>query len=153
MASSRGKRLAIELVLAIIIAVLAYLLYRTITEPAEILARQEALLEESRARMDFIRDAMIRYERVNDRFPTTLDSLLMFAEQDTSLLAEGRQTFGEDFVLDSIAHSPYSGDSFQLTVDDTSRVSVYLLESPDRPSDYIGSLEQDPTLLNAASWE
>ena len=155
MASSRGTRLAIEIVLAIAIVALSYWLFRTITEPAELLERQEQLTEETRERMDFIRQTLIRYEREHDRFVSTLDSVLMYAREDSALQLMKQERLGEDFVLDSLIYSPRTGERFIFEVaPDTIAINTYLLQDPYAPErNFIGTLDADPTEVNAASWE
>ncbi|GAB5521066.1 MAG: hypothetical protein RhofKO_33170 [Rhodothermales bacterium] len=142
----------LKILLALVIVGLGYLLYDSIITPYAVVEQQKALTEMTRERMDKVRKTMIRYEEVNERFVTTLDSLVMFAKTDSALVADKSFLYGDDFVLDSLVQSPRTGKRFMLTVDDTSRVKVYMLEDPDS-DDRIGSLEQDVTLLNAASWE
>ena len=151
--SSRAKRLVVEIILGIIIIGLSYYLYRTIREPAERLALQEELTEQTRNRMEDIRTAMIRYENENERYPTTLDSLVMFVEQDSSVQAQMDSLFGANFNPDSLPYSPRTGNRFVLQVNDTADVETYRLQDPDRESDYIGTVSSDITELNAASWE
>lgn len=148
----RGVRIAVQVVLAVAIAVLAYILYQSITEPYAIIERQRALTEQTRERMAHVRTAMVRYERVNERFPTTLDSLVMFVKEDSLMQLKADSVFGAEVVPDSLPFSPRTGKRFDLTVNDTSRVKIYLLEDPDS-DDHIGAVQPDITRLNAASWE
>lgn len=149
---SQGLRIAVQVVLAIVIVVLAYVLYVSITEPYEAIERQRELTERTRVRMSDVRTALIRYDRQNDRFPGSLDSLTMFVRTDSLLSMKADSIFGDDFVLDSLVYSPRSGRMFEYAVNDTGRVATYLLKDPDS-DDQIGTLSGDPTLLNAASWE
>jgi hypothetical protein len=150
--SGRGAQTAIQVVLAIVIVVLAYWLYVSITEPYEAIKRQEQLTEVTRERMEDIRTAMIRFEDVNGRYPKTLDSLVMFVKIDSLYAIAADSIFGAGFVADSLPFSPRTGNQFLLSVNDTSRVVTYMLEDPDS-QDHIGTTEPDITLLNAASWE
>ena len=159
----QGIRLAIQGILAIVIAGLVYFLIVSITEPYKAVERDEALTEQTRERMNQIRTAMIYYERQNGRYPSTLDSLVIYIKNDSLLSLPGKadSAFGiQGFVADSLLRSPRSGDRFELAVNDTARVKTYLLTAPDCPRfepdcdpDYIGTLLPDVTLLNAASWE
>lgn len=148
----RGVRIGIQVVLAVAIVVLAVILYQSITEPYEVIKRQRALTQDTRERMSHIRTAMVRHDRVHGRFPSTLDSLVMFVKQDSLLTEKQDSVFGEAIVPDSLPYSPRTGKRFELTVNDTSRVATYLLEDPDT-GDRIGTVEPDVTRLNAASWE
>lgn len=151
-------RTVLQIVLAIVIIVLGYVLFRTIRGPQEVFEREQALTEITRERMSLVRDAMRTYERQYDRFPTTLDSLVMAIRTDSFFVAKRDSIFdlaeGETFELDSIIYSPRNGP-FELTVvEDTTGTEVYLLEDP-ASEDFIGT--DDPSraagALNAASWE
>lgn len=152
-------RTVLQIVLAVVIVVLGYMLYRSIRDPQVAFEREQALTELTRERMSTIRDAMRGYELQYDRFPTTLDSLVMAIETDSFFVAKRDSIFAlaedETINTDSILVSPRDG-RFDLTVvrDDSTGVEVYLLEDP-ASDDYIGT--DDPTraagMLNAASWE
>lgn len=153
MAASQTKRVTIEVILAIVIVGLAYWLYETITTPAEELAQRERQTEMTRERLDIIRQAMIGYEQERDRYPGTLDSLVMFIEQDSMLRARLQREYGGDLMLDSLPFSPRTGKRFDLTTIDTLDIPVYKVTDPDQPMDFIGTLNPDPTEANRASWE
>lgn len=152
-------RTAVQIVLAVVIAVLGFLLYRTIRAPQEAFEREQALTELTRERMSLIRDAMRSYEREYDRFPMTLDSLVTAIRTDSFFVAKRDSIFeleeGETLELDSVLFSPRDG-RFNLTVvrDDSTGTEVYLLEDPGS-EDYIGTDNPDRAAgaLNAASWE
>lgn len=152
-------RNVLQIVLAIVIVVLGYVLFRSIREPAEAYEREVALTELTRERMSTIRSAMRTYEREYDRFPSTLDSLVMAIETDSFFVAKRDSIFnlgeGRALNLDSVLVSPRDG-RFDLTVvrDDSTGVAVYLLEDPGS-DDYIGTdnPERAAGMLNAASWE
>jgi type II secretory pathway pseudopilin PulG len=152
-------RTVLQIVLAIVIVVLGYVLFRSIREPAEVYERELALTEITRERMSTIRTAMRSYERQYDRYPSTLDSLVAAIETDSFFVAKRDSIFelgeGERLNLDSVVVSPRDG-RFDLTVvrDDSTNVTVYLLEDPGS-DDYIGTddPERAAGMLNAASWE
>ena len=150
--SSRGLRTALQLVLAIVIVGLAYFLYVSITEPYEAIERQREVTQLTRERMGDVRQALGVYQRANQRYPGSLDSLVMFIETDSLAVARRDSIFGAGFVPDSLPFSPRTGARFEYAVNDTGRVAIYLLQDPDS-DDHIGSLTPDITLLNAASWE
>lgn len=150
--SSHGIRIGIQVVLAIVIIGLGYWLYVSITEPWEVVERQEEMTQRTRARMDDVRAALVRYEERNDRYPYTLDSLQTWVQSDSVLGAHADSLFGPGFEADSLIYSPRTGKEFEYAVNDTARVMMYQLKDPDS-DDVIGSLEPDPTQLNAASWE
>lgn len=150
--SNQAVRIGIQVVLAIIIIGLTYWLYLSITDPWKVVERQKQVTEQTRDRMENVRDALVRYERQNDRFPLTLDSLVTFVNEDSVMQAQQDSIFGESFNPDSLIYSPRTGKRFEYAVNDTARVKTYLLEDPDS-DDRIGTLEPDPTRLNAASWQ
>ena len=168
MASSSGTiQTVIQVVLALVIAGLAYVLYQSITEPYERIERQEAITEATRARMANIRTALVDYERDSAAYPDSLGLLLQHIRNDSILSARlsARQVrndsilsarqdsvFGTQLNLDSLFYSPRTGTAFSYAVSDTGRVETYLLEDPDT-DDKIGTLTGDPTQANAASWE
>lgn len=149
---SHGVQVGIQVALGLVIVALAYWLFVSITEPYEAIERQEEVTEMTRARMGAVRTAMIRYEELNDRFVTSLDSLVDFVRNDSLYRADADSIFWDGFVADSLVRSPRTGKKFVLSVNDTSRVNTYLLQDPDS-DDQIGTLEPDITKLNAASWE
>ncbi|GIV61912.1 MAG: hypothetical protein KatS3mg044_0778 [Rhodothermaceae bacterium] len=148
----QGIRVALQVVLGIVIVVLAYFLYVSITEPYKVVERQKELTRLTRERMSDVRTALVQYERVHKRFPLTLDSLVMWVKTDSFMLAKMDSLFGHPVVPDSLPYSPRTGKRFEYAVNDTARVKIYLLKDPDS-NDQIGSLLPDVTLLNAASWE
>lgn len=150
--NSGGANAAIQIVLILVIVGLAYYLYRSLTEPYELIRQQQEVTERTRARMGDIRTAMIRYENVNGRFTADLDSLMMFVASDSLFRVMGDSLFSDAFILDSLAFSPRTGKRFELSVNDTTRIQTYLLKDPDS-RDQIGTPLPDVTLLNASSWE
>ena len=153
MASSARKiQSGIQVVLAIFIVVLGYVLYTSIVEPYAKVERAKQVTEDTRARMGNVRTAMIMYEREHDRFVTSLDSLVLWLRADSLVMANADSVFGTSVILDSLLYSPRTGNLFTLQVNDTSNVNIYLLLDPDS-NDSIGSLIADITLLNASSWE
>ena len=149
---SRGLRAGLQIVLGIVIVVLAFVLYESITAPYEAIERRQELTERTRDRMSHVRAAMIHYERVNDRYPLTLDSLVRFVKTDSLLSIRSDSVFGATVNPDSLPYSPRTGEMFELAVNDTARVKTYLLKDPNS-DDQIGTLAPDVTRLNAASWE
>lgn len=150
--NSRGMQSAIQVVLMIVIVGLAYWLYHSLTAPYEEIREQKQITELTRAHMQKIRTAMIRYEAINDRYTTDLDSLVMFLQTDSLYAVASDSLLGQGFDLSSLPFSPRTGNRFLLSVNDTSRVQTYLLLDPDS-DDRIGTELPDVTLLNASSWE
>ena len=152
MASSQSIRTGIQVVLAIVILVLTYVLYESITEPYEQIQRRQELTEMTRQRMSDIRTGLIQFEQRNDSFPDSLDVLVNFLRQDSVIMANPDSVFGHSINLDSLLYSPRTGTPFQYAVNDTGRVETYLLQDPDS-DDQIGTLSGDVTQTNAATWE
>lgn len=148
---SQGLRTGIQVVLGLAIVALAYWLYVSITAPYEEIERQERITEQTRERMKLVSQALILHERREDRFPSTLDSLLIWLRQDSLAMAQSDSLFGAG-ALDSLIYSPRTNQRFVYALNDTGRVDIYLLKDPDS-NDQIGAEEPDVTLLNAASWE
>ena len=150
--TSRRLQLVLQVVLGIVIVVLAYVLIVSIVEPYAAVERRKEITENTRTQMNKVRTAMILYQRENGRFVSSLDSLVMWVNSDSTVYSASDSIFGEGFVLDSLIYSPRTGKMFELAVNDTSRVKSYLLSDPDS-DDYVGTLGGDITQLNAASWE
>ena len=149
----QAVKIVIQIVLGLVIIALGYWLYISITEPWEAIERERAVTAMTRDQMDKVRIALIRHERVEDRFPGTLDSLLLWVRQDSIIQSNPDSVFGMvGFNLDSLLYSPRSGSRFLYSLNDTGRVKIYLLKDPDS-DDQIGSETPDVTQLNAASWE
>lgn len=149
--ASNSLRIGLQILLWVIIIGLSYVLYRSITEPYEIIERQQAITQLTRDRMDKVRQVAIHYEARYDRFPGTLDSLIAYAKYD-SVFAQVRDSILGIHPVDSLMYSPRTGKPWIYSVNDTSRVITYLLKDPDS-DDQIGTMLPDITLLNAASWE
>ena len=138
--------------MAVLIVVLGVWLYRSITDPWEAIERQQALTESTRQQMIHVRTALTRYEREEDHFPASLDSLVLWIRSDSLISADPQNVFNTDVHLDSLIFSPRTGKILNYALNDTGRVDIYLLQDPDS-EDHIGSEIPDITLLNAASWE
>lgn len=149
---SKGSLIAIQAGLAVVILVLAYFLFDAITSPWAAIEREQALTNRTRTRMDNVRVALRRFEEENQRFPKSIDSLAMFVRSDSILASNPDSIFGSSFNPDSFLYSPRSGRMFEYSLNDTSRVKIYLLKDPDS-DDHIGSALPDITQLHAASWE
>ena len=149
---SQNKRVLIQVALGVLILFMGYFLYNSITAPWEAVERQEELTERTRLRMSNIRAALIRFDERTGRFPGSLDSLHIWVQTDSTIQAHSDSLFGSGTNIDSFIVSPRTGKQFEYAINDTSRVMVYLLSDPDS-GDEIGSLEPDPTRLNAATWE
>ena len=151
--ASNGLRVALQLALWIVIFGLGYFLYYSITEPYEAVKRAEELTETTRTRMDKVRQVAIHYEVQNKRYPSSIDSLEIYAMQDSAFLVVRDSILGDLFPVDSLIYSPRNGEPFHYAINDTSRVNTYLLRDP-LTADSIGTIiPNDITLVNAASWE
>ena len=158
--ANNAVRTGLQVVLALVILALVFVLYRTIREPQEAYERELEITEATRMRMIDLRDAMRTYEQRYDRYPGTLDSLITAIKTDSFLVAKRDSIFNlaerdDPFSPDSLPFAARPGrPRFELTVVDTSEVAVYLLRDP-ASDDFIGT--DDPRraagMLNAASWE
>ena len=149
----QAVKIVIQIVLGLVIIALGYWLYVSITGPWDAIERERAVTAMTRDQMDKVRLALIRHERVEDRFPGTLDSLMLWVQQDSLIQANPDSVFERAGInLDSLLYSPRSGARFIYALNDTGRVKIYLLKDPDS-DDQIGSETPDVTQLNAASWE
>ena len=155
--ASGSLRTGLQVLLWALIAALSYFLYLSISEPYEMIERQKELTDVTRMRMDKVRQVAIFYEARNERFPLTIDSLVLFAKSDSLFSVKRDSILGPSVTLDSLIYSPRTGKKFEYAANDTSRVKTYLLTDPDPnhlgSTDKIGTLLSDVTLLNAASWE
>lgn len=145
----------ISLLLSVIIIVLAYVLYDSITTPYQARVQQIEERDRVRERMQNIRDALIAYQREKGKFPPSLDSIQVFLETDARMASVRDSLFvsplNPTFDLSTFLLSPRSGTRFEYTLNDTLRPMVYLLKDPDS-DDLIGSLDRT-TRLNAPSWD
>ena len=151
---NRLVKISIQIVLGLLIVFLFFWLIQSITGPWEAQERQREITEMTRDRMSDVRSALVYYERQEDDFPGSLDSLRMWLDADSLMMIAADSIFeAQDFMLDSLFFSPRTGSMFEYTVNDTGLVEVYLLKDPDS-DDQIGTLDPDDiTSLNAASWE
>ncbi|MEX0680770.1 MAG: hypothetical protein WD097_05265 [Balneolales bacterium] len=144
----------ISSILAIIIIVLAWLLYDSIVSPYEQVIEQREITNNVRHRMSVVRDALVEHQRREGEFPESLDDLITWLKTDDDMIAMGDSLFAfmppDQYNPDSIVFSPRTGNRFQYTLNDTLRPNIYLLEDPDT-DDAIGSLERT-TYLNATNW-
>ena len=151
---SKGASIAVQLVLLVIIGLLTWFLVDTLEDgeyqEAERVAEQR---EDVRQRMSDVRQVLIRHNQVNNRFPSTLDSVKIFALSDSSMIADRDQIFGAGYSFDSLLVSPLSGQRFTYAASDTGRVKYYMLGSPDYPEDFIGANGPEVNRLNVATWE
>ena len=146
-------KIVIQAVLGILIVVLFWWLVKSINDPWKEVEREAEITQMTRDQLAHVRTALVYYEQREDRFPSSLDSLMTWLVQDSLIQANTDSVFGiQDFTLDSLFYSPRTGARFEYTLNDTGRVSIYLLEDPDS-EDHIGSSTPDVTVLNAASWE
>ena len=150
---NQGIKIAVQVVLSLVILALGYWLYSSITGPWERVERERAITESTRGRMTQVRIALVRHERSEDRFPGSIDSLLLWVAQDSVIQSNPDSVFeATDIFLDSLIYSPRTGRKFEYVLNDTGRVATYLLKDPDS-DDHIGSATPDVTQLNAASWD
>lgn len=146
----------ISLGLWVVIFGLGYLLFDSIYSPYQLVVQQRAEQQMVRDRMEAIRDALIAYQRANERFPESLDQLVEYLKTDPNMVSNADSLFRRPTHLpydpDAFTYTPRdSGNRFLYALNDTLRPQIYLLNDPDS-EDRIGSLERT-TLLNAANWD
>ena len=148
----------LTIVLAVLIVILSWFLYRSLVEPYQRVLEEEQMVERERHRMELVRDVLVQYKNRRGEFPPTeggLDSLVNFLKTDSLMLARGDTLFHfmepNTYNPDSIIYSPRPPhERFEYTLNDTLRPEIYLLENPNS-DDAIGSLERT-TMLNAPNW-
>jgi hypothetical protein len=148
----------ITIVLAVLIVVLSWFLYRSLVDPYQAVIEEEQMVERERHRMERVRDALVQYERRRGNFPPTeggLDSLVSFLKTDSLMAARGDTLFTfmapSTYSPDSIIYSPRPPHvRFEYTLNDTINPTMYLLVNPNS-DDVIGDLQRT-TLRNAPNW-
>lgn len=148
----------LTIVLAILIVILAYFLYRSIVDPYQEVLEEQRMVERERYRMELVRDVLVQYRNRKGNFPPTeggLDSLVAFLQTDSLMAARGDSLFRfmppSSYSPDSIVYSPRPPHNrFEYTMNDTIRPRLYLLENPGT-GDRIGDLQRT-TMLNAPNW-
>jgi type II secretory pathway pseudopilin PulG len=157
-AGASGGELAVRIGLALVIVALVVGLYFVTVVPAREAAAAERETALTRQRMSDVRTALIAYRDSLDRYPSTLDSLVLFARTDSTFNAriEDEDERAAPLSLDSLMISPRSGEPFRYElIRDTTGVEIYwLADAVDGAfADSIGARYVDPALRNAASWE
>jgi type II secretory pathway pseudopilin PulG len=152
-----GLRTIIQVVLAIAILALAFVLFRTIREPQQQFVQQQEQTRQVRERMTHLRTALTVHERRFNRYPVTLDSLVQFVRTDSIMVARRDSVFNlqpnQTLVVDSLPFSPRTGNRFIYEVNqDTTETRIYMLRDPDS-NDQIGDTTPDPLRRNVATWE
>lgn len=150
MAKKKTSVLATQIGLGVVIAVLTFFLYDSITAPWAAVQYEKSLTALTRTRMDQVRISLRRFNEVHRRFPQTVDSLAQFVQADSILQSNLDSTLGVGFDIDSFLVSARGG-RFKYALNDTGRVKIYYLQDP-ASDDEIGSIEPDISLLHAASW-
>lgn len=148
----------LTIVLAVLIVILSWFLYRSLVEPYQRVLEEEQMVERERHRMELVRDVLVQYKNRRGEFPPTeggLDSLINFLKTDSLMVARGDSLFQfmepNTYNPDSIIYSPRPPHvRFEYALNDTLRPQIYLLENPNS-EDAIGSLERT-TMLNAPNW-
>lgn len=157
-AGTSGGEIGLRLLLALVILGLAAVLLYVTVVPAQEAAAAERETAIARERMNDVRTALIAYRDSMDTYPSSLDSLTLFARTDSVFQARisSQEERQRPLSVDSLAYSPRSGNRFQYeVVRDTSGLQIYWLadEVDGVLVDSIGSRVPSPALRNAASWE
>ena len=147
----------ISIFLILIIIALSYVLFDSIVTPWQKELAKRKLTDDTRFRMTLVRDALINYQarHPEGKFPSTLDSLVIFLKTDSIMTVRGVDLFmepGRSYNPDSLIFNlRIPREKFAYSVNDTIRPPLYLLRDPGS-EDAIGSLERI-TLLNAPNWQ
>ena len=157
-AGASGGEIAVRVLLALVIVGLVVFLYFVTVVPAQRAEAAQRETERTRQRMSDVRSALIAYRDSLDAYPSTLDSLVLFARTDSVFLARiaAEEERAGALSVDSLPYSPRTGERFLYeVVRDTTGVEIYwLADALDGvPGDSIGARYVDPALRNAASWE
>ena len=131
------------------------MLYDAIVTPYQKVLQEKAVTEAVRTRMLNVKTALIRYNNTNKKFPSSLDSLVLYVQTDSATVALSDSIFAEKppytFNIDSLIYSPRTGERFFYQLNDTLRPAIYMLKDPNS-DDVIGDTLKT-TSLNAASWQ
>ena len=155
-----SKYAIIKVVLAVVIIVLAYLLYESIMRPVRFNAATAAREDKVIARLMDLRTSQLFFKREHNRFTGSFDTLITFLKKgeipvikmipdpnDTTFTKSISDTLGyinvgdslfskrPNFTIDSLRYIPYSnGDLFELGAGEIDRggikVSVYEIKAP-----------------------
>jgi hypothetical protein len=155
-----SKYIIIKVVLAVVIVVLAYLLYESIMRPVRFNAATAAREDKVIARLMDLRTSQLFFKREHSKFTGSFDTLINFLKKgeipvvkmipdpnDTTFTKTISDTLGyvkvadslfskrPNFDLDSLRYVPYSnGDVFELAAGAIDRggikVSVYEIKAP-----------------------
>jgi len=151
-----GSELAIRAILGLLILVLVAVLFYVTVIPAQRAAAAERQTDLTRERMADVRTALISYRDSLGNYPSTLDSLVLFARTDSVFAAQAgaREERLAPPSADSLAYSPRTGARFLYEIaSDSTGLEIYWLGDPDQAADSIGARSVSPALRNAASWE
>ncbi len=131
----------IHATLWVVIVILSYVLIRVaIIDPTEYVAQEKYFKQESRLRMDNLRQAEILYANKYDRYSDNVDSLRAFIENDTNVanLMTGIDTLTQKstnpfsnltnstFSFDSLYATPKTFSAYILQVDTTMNVDTVI---------------------------
>jgi len=125
----------------VVIVILSYVLIRVaIIDPGEYVASEKYFKQESRLRMDNIRQAELMYAEKYKKYTDSIDSLRAYVENDTnvqkllvgidSLTHKSTNPFKDltnsEFSFDSLYATPKSFSSYILVVDTTMNVDTVI---------------------------
>lgn len=140
-----------SIVLIIVIIVLGVWLYDTITGPWKEVQAERAETERVRENLLAINDAVRYFNERENRFPPSLDSLMIVIRGDNFFLSNTDSLLrGRRFELDTFLMSPRTGNRFEYALNDTTRPHLYIISDPDT-DDHVGTLTR-VTDRGAPSW-
>jgi hypothetical protein len=139
--NSRTEPWYIHAALYVVIAVLVYILIQVaIIQPNKTVAAENYFRQESRLRMDNIKEAQILYFQKNNRFTPHLDSLVYFLKNDRlvdsvrnaydSLSRRPADPFKKlttgEFTPDSLLRTPKTYSTYIVTVDTSTSIDTIM---------------------------
>lgn len=136
----------------IIVALFGVLVY-IIVSPWQEKLKEDALIKESRKRMDYVRAGNMFYINQNGVYAPSIDELVRYVSSNPQFLSKKDSIFslqGYDFDLSQLKISPVSLSPYEYASNDTSKVKKYLIKDPVAGS--IGSII-DEDKVNKATWE
>ncbi len=141
----------LSIVLLVVIVVLGVWLYHTITGPWKEVQAERQQTEQVRQNLLAINDAVRYYNDQRNRYPQSLDSLIVFLNNDNFFLANTDSLLrNRGFDRNTFLNSPRTGNRFEYALNDTVRPQLYKISDPDT-DDHVGTLER-VTDRGAPSW-
>lgn len=144
-----------SIILKVLIAVLAVILYFIITTPWDAKLEADKKIVESRKKMSYIRAGEIAYISQHGVYSNTVEEMINFIKNDPLLSTQIDSVFnlkkGVEIDLNTLNVCPITNTPYIYQVDNTSAVRKYYLKCPGSDNS-IGSMTDDDK-VNKSSWE